>query len=77
MAIAVSGGADSVALLRLLLELRAEIGIVLSVIHFNHQLRGGESDQDEAFVAELAREYKLELHSTGADVRRRSGCPRT
>jgi len=34
------GGADSVALLRLLLELRQEIGVVLSVVHFNHTLRG-------------------------------------
>jgi len=39
--VAVSGGIDSVALLRLLLELRGELGIVLSVVHFNHQLRGG------------------------------------
>lgn len=66
--VAVSGGADSVALLRLLLELRAEIGIVLSVVHFNHLLRRMESDQDEVFVAQLAREHKLELHATSADV---------
>ncbi len=38
--VAVSGGADSVALLRLLLELRKELGLVLSVTHFNHKLRG-------------------------------------
>jgi tRNA(Ile)-lysidine synthase len=37
---AVSGGADSVSLLRLLLELRKEVGIVVSVVHFNHKLRG-------------------------------------
>ena len=67
--VAVSGGADSVALLRLLLELRASLGIVLSVVHFNHKLRAEESDQDETFVAELARENKLELHSTSADVK--------
>jgi tRNA(Ile)-lysidine synthase len=67
--VAVSGGADSVALLRLLLELRAHLGIVLSVVHFNHKLRAEESDQDEAFVAELACEHKLELHSTGEDVK--------
>jgi len=36
--VAVSGGADSVALLQLLLELRGEIGIVLSVVHLNHHL---------------------------------------
>jgi len=66
--IAVSGGADSVALLRLLLELRKEIGIVLSVIHFNHKLRGAESEQDERFVSELARRHRLELRCEGGDV---------
>jgi tRNA(Ile)-lysidine synthase len=66
--VAVSGGADSVALLRLLLELRRELGIVLSAVHFNHKLRGAESDADEKFVADLAREHKLELHCESADV---------
>jgi tRNA(Ile)-lysidine synthetase-like protein len=66
--IAVSGGADSVALLRLLLELRKEIGIVLSAVHFNHKLRGVESEEDERFVAELARQHKLELLHEGGDV---------
>jgi tRNA(Ile)-lysidine synthase len=66
--VAVSGGADSVALLRLLLELQPEIGIVLSVVHFNHKLRGEESDADERFVAELAQRHKLELHCGNGDV---------
>jgi tRNA(Ile)-lysidine synthase len=65
---AVSAGADSVALLRLLLELRKELGIVLSVIHFNHRLRGAEADADEGFVADLARQNKLELHGENGDV---------
>lgn len=63
VAVAVSGGADSVALLLLLLEMRAEVGVVLSVAHVNHQLRGRESDDDETFVAELASKYGLELHT--------------
>jgi tRNA(Ile)-lysidine synthase len=66
--VAVSAGADSVALLRLLLELRKEIGIVLSVIHFNHKLRGAESEADEQFVTDLARRNKLELHRESGDV---------
>jgi tRNA(Ile)-lysidine synthase len=66
--VAVSGGADSVALLRLLIDLRSEIGIVLSVVHFNHQLRGPDSDADEQFVADLARYHKLELHCEGGDT---------
>ena len=61
VAVAVSGGADSVALLRVLLELREELGIVLAVAHFNHGLRGAESDADQAFVAELARQSGLEF----------------
>ena len=66
--VAVSGGIDSVALLRLLLELRHELGIVLSVVHFNHKLRGAESDADRQFVAGLAREHELEFHVDHDDV---------
>jgi tRNA(Ile)-lysidine synthase len=66
--VAVSGGIDSVALLRLLVELRQELGLVLSVVHFNHKLRGAESDVDQAFVAGLARENELEFHSASGDV---------
>ncbi len=68
MAAAVSGGADSVALLCLLLELRDELGIVLSVAHVNHKLRGEESDEDERFVAELARRHELQLYSCNAPI---------
>jgi tRNA(Ile)-lysidine synthase len=71
--IAVSGGADSIALLRLLLELRPELGIVLSVVHFNHQLRGAESDSDAEFVAQLAAELKLQLHGSSADTAQYAG----
>jgi len=66
--VAVSGGADSVALLLLLLELREKLGIVISVVHFNHKLRGKASDADEAFVAKLAAKHGLEFHSAAADV---------
>jgi tRNA(Ile)-lysidine synthase len=66
--VAVSGGVDSVALLRLFLELRAELGVVLSVVHFNHKLRGAESEEDEQFVGHLAAEHKLEFHCESGDV---------
>jgi tRNA(Ile)-lysidine synthase len=62
VAAAVSGGADSVALLLLLEELREELGIVLSVAHVNHKLRGAESDEDERFVADFAGARGLECH---------------
>jgi tRNA(Ile)-lysidine synthase len=73
LAAAVSGGADSVALLCLLLELQTELGIVLSVAHVNHKLRGDESDEDERFVAELARQHGLELHIREAPVEGKNG----
>jgi tRNA(Ile)-lysidine synthase len=66
--VAVSGGIDSVALLRLLVELRHELGIVLSVVHFNHRLRGAEAEADQEFVAALAREHGLEFHSASGDT---------
>jgi tRNA(Ile)-lysidine synthase len=66
--VAVSGGIDSVALLRLLLELRGELGIVLSIVHFNHKLRGAESDGDQEFVAGLAREFGLEFYVDSDDA---------
>ncbi|MGA9542597.1 MAG: tRNA lysidine(34) synthetase TilS [Candidatus Sulfotelmatobacter sp.] len=66
--VAVSGGIDSVALLRLLVELRQELGIVLSVVHFNHGLRAAESEADQEFVRGLAREHRLEFYSAGGDV---------
>jgi tRNA(Ile)-lysidine synthase len=68
LAVAVSGGADSVALLHLLLEIREKLGIVLSVAHFNHKLRGRASDADEKFVAKLAARHDLPFHVSHADV---------
>ncbi len=64
----VSGGADSVALLRLLVELKSQLGVELLLLHFHHQLRGADADQDEFFVGELARTFHLELISDRADV---------
>ena len=61
LGVAVSGGADSVALLHLLLELREELGCVLCVMHFNHKLRGRASEADEKFVARLAAKHGLEF----------------
>ena len=50
VAAAVSGGADSMALLRLLLDLAGPLGIRVSACHVNHRLRGAAADADEAFV---------------------------
>ena len=59
---AVSGGTDSVALLRLLVELRPELAIGLSVAHFNHKIRGPESERDQEFVRALAAGLGLDFH---------------
>lgn len=58
---AVSGGADSVALLFGMYLLREKLGITLSAAHFNHHLRGEESDRDEQFVREFCGRYDIPL----------------
>jgi tRNA(Ile)-lysidine synthase len=60
--VAVSGGADSVALLRGLAELKGSSGAGrLIAAHYNHRLRGAESDADEVFVRQLAMEWDVPL----------------
>ena len=66
---AVSGGADSVALLFSLYLLREKLGIRLEAAHFNHHLRGGESDRDEAFVRDFCGQYEIPLHVGFAQVK--------
>jgi tRNA(Ile)-lysidine synthase len=68
IAVAVSGGGDSVALLRILVKIRSELGVALAVAHFDHALRGAESDRDARFVEELARTSHLELFAERADL---------
>ena len=67
--VAVSGGADSVALAWLLADL-AERGVIVlaGVGHLNHQLRGAEADADEAFVAALAVRLRVPCKSARVDV---------
>ena len=59
---ALSGGADSVALTFGMYLLKEELGIRLEAAHFNHGLRGAESDGEEAFVREFCEGYKIPLH---------------
>src|SRR6476646_1034546 len=70
--VGVSGGADSVALLLLLLELREKLGIVVSVAHLNHKLRAKASDGDETFAAKLAAKHGLAFHGKSMDVAARA-----
>ena len=66
--IGVSGGADSVAMLRIFTDLQSDFGISVVVLHFHHQLRGTAADEDERFVKALAQEFSLEFESGRADV---------
>ncbi len=68
VAVAVSGGPDSVCLLHVLLELALDLDLSLSVAHLNHQLRGAESDEDERFVAGLAARFGLRFYRASADI---------
>ncbi|RUL88677.1 tRNA lysidine(34) synthetase TilS [Tautonia sociabilis] len=59
--VAVSGGGDSVALLRAMHAVAPGLGIALSVAHLNHGVRGEQADRDERFVAELAEALGLPI----------------
>lgn len=67
---AVSGGADSVCMLDVLVNLKEELSLALYVVHLNHQLRGNEADRDEEFVRELSHKYGLPFYSKKVDVKR-------
>jgi tRNA(Ile)-lysidine synthase len=68
LGLAVSGGADSVALLRLAHRLAPKEGWTLQVLHLQHGLRGDESRADAVFVAELAATLELPLRSVDRDT---------
>ena len=71
VAVAVSGGADSVALLSVLLELAPRGGFsVAGLVHVNHQLRGADSERDQAFCEALAVRLDIPAHVERVEVRR-------
>ncbi len=65
---AVSGGADSVCLLAVLLYLAPSHGWTVRALHLNHCIRGEEADRDEAFVRDLCRKWEVELSVVREDV---------
>lgn len=67
--VAVSGGADSVALLHALCSLKEELGLSVSACHINHNLRGEESDGDEQYVRNLCEKLGVPLNVYSVDVR--------
>ena len=67
--VAVSGGADSMALLLALFQLRSVYNMTLIVAHVNHQLRGEEAEQDALFVEHQAARLGLPFHQTCVEVK--------
>lgn len=68
--VALSGGADSVCLFSVLLQLRGKLGIELRAVHVHHGLRGVEADRDAEFAEALCERYAVPCHIIRADVRR-------
>lgn len=69
---AVSGGADSMCLLHLAARLGAERGFTVAAAHYNHCLRGAESDRDEAFVRDWCGENGVAFYAGAGDVAARA-----
>lgn len=68
VAVGVSGGADSMALLHVLLELKYEFGMNIIACHVNHGIRGETADRDEKFVVEACKKLGVEVRVLRADV---------
>ena len=66
---AVSGGADSMALLWCFYLLQQKLKITLSAAHFNHKLRGAESDRDEAFVRAFCTGHGIPFYAGSAKIK--------
>lgn len=69
VAVALSGGADSVSLLRALSESADSLGITIYACHLNHGLRGSESDRDEEFCKTLCEKMQIPIHTKRIDVK--------
>jgi tRNA(Ile)-lysidine synthase len=69
LAVGLSGGADSVALMRALKDLAGELGLVLHAAHLHHGLRDGEADGDLEFARALAAQLSLPFHEARVDTR--------
>lgn len=65
---AVSGGADSVCMLDILVELKDQLDLELHVAHLNHGLRGEEATRDALFVENLCKKYSLPFHCKNVNV---------
>lgn len=68
VAVGVSGGADSMALLHVLLELKDEFAMNIIACHVNHGIRGETADRDEKFVVEACKRLGVDVRILRADV---------
>jgi len=66
--VCVSGGSDSMCLLEVMRHISYEGGFHIAAAHYNHELRGEESDRDETFVMEICEAHGIELYSGRGDV---------
>ena len=66
--VAVSGGADSVSLLHLIISIKELYNLSVSAYHFNHMIRGEEADRDQRFVRALCEKWDVPLYEAKADV---------
>lgn len=66
---AVSGGADSMALLCFLMEIKEQFSLSLYVCHVNHLLRGIDADGDEQFVKEFCKQHSIPFYLKRCDVK--------
>ena len=68
MLICVSGGADSMCLLEVMRHISYECGFTIAVAHYNHGLRGEESNRDETFVMDICEEHGIPFYSGRGNV---------
>ncbi len=66
---AVSGGTDSIAMLFAFYLIKDTLNLRLEAAHFNHHLRGEESNRDEAFVRDFCQRYDIPLHVGSGNVK--------
>lgn len=68
IAVALSGGADSVSLLHMLCSVKEKYNLTLFAIHINHMIRGAEAERDESFCREFCKRLGIELFVKRIDV---------
>ena len=67
--VGLSGGADSVCLMKVLLELKDEFNLTLFAVHVNHGLRGLEADNDQSYVEELCKDWGIPLKTYSVNIK--------